>query len=802
VLVEWIAAGLVAGQLLATGGWVGGAAAVPALGACLLFMVIARRRAAARTVATTLAAGLAGAILAAHATAIPDDGDHVARLALPLRARVIGRVAARPVSDDRRTIVLLDVTQVGTRPRTWGRVRLRVRGRPPLAPGDLVAVETTLRRPRNFENPGRFDMEGLLARQGIHVVASVWDANAIERRGRTPTAAWTQTLDTWRAAVRAAVAAGAGPEVAGVLVALVLGDESGIAAGLRDAFTRAGVVHVLSVSGLHVGIVTASVAGLLAWLLGRNERVLLHLDRRKLAVTGGLGAAMLYGALAGFAIATVRSVVMAGVVAAAVLLDRRAEPMRALALAAILVVATQPGAPADISFQLSFASVGALLLGAARDESAAGLRWSWLRRAARAAAVAWIGTAPLTAFHFHQVSLVSVFANPLVVPLFEGVSLLPALGGALLAPVAPALAAAAFTAAAVPVRAALAIVECLGAWSWAAVDVPLPSVGELAMLYGAIGGAWYRRSAAGRLLMAVCLTALAIDAAGWASTRFGRTPRATFLDVGQGDAAVVELANGRVLAVDAGGFPGSDFDTGAAIVEPFLRTRKIQRIDVVVMSHAHPDHAGGLAHLLRRFPTGELWWSGLGGVGAAWDDIVAALRETGTPVRILRAGDAIPEFPEVAVLHPPPDWTTASLNEGSLVIRVRVGSTAVLLTGDAERAAEATMSSRPERLAAGVLKVPHHGSRTSSSGLFIAAVDPAVAVMSLGADNRFAHPAPEVTARYARHGVVAYRTDRCGAVTVEPDGDGLRIRTSRPACASAALPAPPPRRELSTQPPR
>jgi len=359
------------------------------------------------------------------------------------------------------------------------------------------------------------------------------------------------------------------------------------------------------------------------------------------------------------------------------------------------------------------------------------------------------------------------------------------------APFVPSVAAVAFVAAALPVRAAVAIVRAVGTWPWAAVDVPCPNLGELALLYGVIAGAWYRRSGAGRWVAALCLLGLALDCTWWTSARMGSAERATFLDVGQGDAAVVELAGGRVVVIDAGGFPGSDFDTGAAIVEPFLRLRKIQRVDVVVMSHAHPDHAGGLAHLVRRLAPSEVWWSGLGGSGSAWDELVSALRETDTPVRLLRAGDTIRDFPEIDVVHPPAAWTTASLNEGSLVIRVRVGQAAMLFTGDAERDAEAAMLTRPERLGATVLKVPHHGSRTSSSWPFVSGVDPAVAVMSLGADNRFGHPAPDVEARYARRGVAVYRTDRCGAITMEPERDSLRISTANPACTALRTLPPP-----------
>jgi competence protein ComEC len=202
------------------------------------------------------------------------------------------------------------------------------------------------------------------------------------------------------------------------------------------------------------------------------------------------------------------------------------------------------------------------------------------------------------------------------------------------------------------------------------------------------------------------------------------------------------------------------------------------------MSHAHPDHAGGLARLVHAFSPGEVWWSGIDGVGSAWDELVAALRETGTPVRRLRAGDSIPDFPEIEVLHPPADWANRSLNEGSLVLRVRLGAASVLLTGDAEDDAERAMLRHggEARLVASVLKVGHHGSRTSSSEPFVSAVQPALAIVSVGADNRFGHPAAEVEGRFARRGVALYRTDRCGAIEVDGAGNDVTVWTSRPAC--------------------
>jgi len=251
--------------------------------------------------------------------------------------------------------------------------------------------------------------------------------------------------------------------------------------------------------------------------------------------------------------------------------------------------------------------------------------------------------------------------------------------------------------------------------------------------------------------------------------------------VGQGDAAVVELPGRRVLVVDAGGFAGSEFDTGEGIVSPFLRHRGLLRPDALVMTHAHPDHAGGLASLLLRHRPRELWWTGVPGTGPSWRRLERAIAASGTRARVLAAGAAPPRFAaDVAVLHPD-DVRGLSLNDSSLTLRLGSGG-GVLLTGDIEAAAEARLVGARAPLASAVLKVPHHGSRTSSGPGFVAAVGPRVAVVSVGADNRYGLPAPAVEGRYRAAGVCVLRTDRCGAITVKLGDGAPRVRTERPGC--------------------
>lgn len=768
---------LVAGALVATVG----APPWPALGVAALVAAAAgaasrrARPAAMLALVAFTAFGLGAA--RSHAVRYPRlPPDHVAHLELPARTTLVGRIAAPPEHRRRQSLLVVEAETVGGRPAR-GRVRVSVR-RPGRRWrwGDRLRVETTLRLPRNFENPGRFDWVAHLGRQGIHVTAFVWDAGAVRRLPGGPGGV-RALLERWRSDVARRITAAIPAPHAAVLRALVLGDQGGIPARLRDAFTRAGVVHVLSVSGLHVTLVAAGAYWLLRRALGRSERLLLTAAVEPIAAGLALVPVGLYAALAGLGIPVLRASGMVAAVAAGRALGRRVDPLRALALAALGLTLAFPAAPLDVGFQLSFASVAAIVWGV-RALAPVGPPW---RRAVLVSPCALAGTAPLTALHFGQVSLVGLAANAAVVPIFGSAVVLPGLLGALLTPLAPAAASLAFALAGRVVAAGGRVVEAFAAVPGAALEVPEPSLGTVAGLYAALGAALVRGRGR-RALAAIAVVTLLAQGAAHAAAALGERPlRVTFLDVGQGDAAVVELPTGGTLVVDAGGFPGSEFDTGEAVVWPYLRHRGILRPDAVVMTHAHPDHSGGLGALLRRRPR-EFWWTGVPGRGEAWRRLADAVAASGARVRVLADASPLPGFAAgVAVLHPVPETGGLSLNDTSLTLRVAAGG-GVLLTGDIEAAAESRLLARPARLASRVLKVPHHGSRTSSAPAFVAAVRPAIAVVSVGTDNRYRLPAAAVEARYRDAGACVLRTDRCGAVTVTSDARGLRVRTERPGC--------------------
>jgi competence protein ComEC len=254
--------------------------------------------------------------------------------------------------------------------------------------------------------------------------------------------------------------------------------------------------------------------------------------------------------------------------------------------------------------------------------------------------------------------------------------------------------------------------------------------------------------------------------------------RVTFIDVGQGDSALLEGPGGFVMLVDGGGRYDDSFDTGARVVEPVLRARGIRRVDLVVLSHPHPDHLNGLLRVLARFEVGVLWTSGDDGRNPKYGELLALALQQGVatpePSRFDRKGMRVePLGPWVGDrVAPPPGLDT---NNASLVVRASYAGRAVLFTGDIGVDGEAELVARGETglvVASDVVKVPHHGSRTSSGDEFLAAAQPSMAVVSVGKHNTFHLPNAATLSRYAARGVRMQRTDRDGAVTVTVDAQG------------------------------
>jgi competence protein ComEC len=693
---------------------------------------------------------------------------------------------------------------------TEGTLALSVaNGWPDFGPGETIACRAKLRALRGTRNPGLPDPALALRAVGIDALAGVPTAGAIRCLAEPSGFGPRRAAYLARRAMRGAIERAVGGEAGAFLKTAVLGDRRGVAPEVEEGFRAAGATHVLSVSGLHLAAVAALFFLLVRGLAARVPGLPLYVDPRAIAAAASLPAIALFTLVTGEAVATERSALMLALGMGALLVGRAASPGPTIAGAALVLLIARPLQIFDVSLQLSVASVAGIALCARRLGPGGrpgdslwrrGLRWLWRFGAATLAAT--VATGPLCAHVFAEIAPLAPLGNLALVPLCEMVVVPVGLAGAAAGAIWAPLGRWPLALAALAARLALAIAA--GFRAHAPVWVcRAPNALETFLLIAAGALALVAPSARGgsrRLVVAAALACAILAASSLVirdlRRRFADTLTVTFLDVGQGDSAVIEGPGGSVMLIDGGGTRDGQFDTGARIVEPFLRARGISRLDVVALSHPHPDHLNGLFRILQRFPVGAFWSSGDDGRNPEYRRLIALAETRGVPrpdVTATPLGGAQVEplgpFLDGRIAAPP----GLTVNDGSLVLRVAFAGRSVLFAGDLEADGEGELCgqrSLGQTVRSDVLKVPHHGSRTSSSDELLDAVEPELAVISLGWRNQFHFPAPEVLARYAARGARTLRTDRDGAVTVTvAPGGALSVACER-GCPDAQPPVP------------
>ncbi len=774
--------------------------------AVLALMLIARP--VPRRVRIVVAVGAIAAVLAARerVTAPPlplgvDDRDEDV---------VEGWIAGAPVALPDATAFVVD--------SDLGPVWVTVDGAPAAWPGDRVQVRGRLRSPRGYRNPGSPDRAAIARSRGAAWELSAREVRVVRADDRASLWRWPAQLA--RATSRT-IAARGGDRVGNALVrAVVVGDRSAVDAATDDAWRAAGVYHALSVSGLHLAVVALAVFAALRRALALVPPIATRVAPRRAAAAIALPIAVLYTLVTGGQVATVRALVAVAVVLIGEIIERRARVSDALGLAALLAIAHRPSVVWDPAFELSFVAA-LVLIASARDATA--VDGGRARRIAvalgRAVRTSWrvtLATAPITAWHFGQVSLGGVIGNLIAGPAFELAALPLGLLGATLSAISPTLGGLCIDAAVAIAGLAAQLIAQLARIT-PTLHVRAPSTIEL-VLCGALLALWLVRAEESRRRRAVRV-ALAIALAiawWWHRPQRDDALRVTFLDVGQGDAAVIELPDGAVWLIDAGGAPGggsvqAQLGPGRAVAA-FLRHRGVRAIDLAIISHPHPDHYLGLLAVAAEVPIRTLWAAApaddehdddpaaasRGGLG--YRAVVGALAAAGTRVETPTLGASTHGDVTLEVLAPGEHGLATAdpvrtVNDNSLVVRVARGGTRVLFLGDLEDEGEEALVARGD-LAATIVKVAHHGSPTSSTAALVEATRPRWAVMSLGRGNRFRFPAPAVVARWRAVGAAVVRTDEVGATTARIHADGTIEVTSfdpPPFDPPAGETAPPPR---------
>jgi competence protein ComEC len=679
--------------------------------------------------------------------------------------RVVGVVASLPQRDARSIRFYFDVERVLTPDaHVPGRIALTWWGRinedqdtlvvPMVQAGERWELTVRLRQPRGTANPGGFDYEAWLLERGIRATGYVRSRGA-SRRLDAMVHAPAHWVEVAREKIRDRITR-ALPDAtyAGVIVALAVGDQRAIPAAQWQIFTRTGVNHLMSISGLHVTMVSGLVLALTYAAWRRSARLTLRLPARKAAAAAGLIAAMAYTVLAGFAVPAQRTLYMLAVAALALWFGFTGPVSVVLAVALFVVLILDPWAVLAPGFWLSFGAVAVIMYVTVDRLRPSGWLKNWIT-------VQWavtLGLVPALLAWFQQVSLVSPFANAVAIPVVSLIVAPLTLLGAVL-PFDLVLHLAHAT-----MLACMWLLEWMSALPEAVWQQHAPP--PWTVLAAVTGVVWLLlpRGFPARWLGAVALMPI-----------FTSMPppltegalKMTVLDVGQGLAVVLQTRN-HALLYDTGPAYGPEADSGSRIVVPYLRAAGVTRLSGLIVSHDDIDHSGGAASVLSSVPVGWLLTS--------IPDLDPLLFQAPRSVRCHTEQTWEWDGVRFDVLGPTQEsYGDVSLkdNDRSCVLKIATKSAHVLLPGDIERRGEtALVETKRDQIHADVLVAPHQGSKTSSSEAFLGSVTPQAVIFPVGYRNRFGHPHKEVVARYGAIGSKIYRTDRDGAITVSLSEDG------------------------------
>ena len=667
--------------------------------------------------------------------------------------------------------------------------------------GDRLRFLCKLYPPHGFHNPGGFSFERYLAFERIHTLGFLTEENHWVKIGEGFKNPILLRIEGWRDHIRDFLGRESHPKSSGIFEALVLGEQGNIPEEVKDHFVVTGIAHLLAISGDQFGIVAFLSFSLLIWILKRSEFLLLSISVRKWAAGLTIPCILLYTFIAGGGISVIRAMIMVVTFLFSILFNRERNLLHTLVLAAFLILLFSPPSLFDVSFQLSFLAVLSILYLVPRilkEVKKEGILlppkpswkqnvWKYFKLSLLVTAVAMLGTAPFVTLHFNRISLIGLATNLFIIPyvgfLIVPLSLLASILSFFLYPLATLL----IHINDILTLILLKIVAFFASIPFASFFVSTPTALEIILFYLLLFWVVHlkKRKVVRYLFLASCV-ALVFDLAFWnLKDRFQKDLTITFIDVGHGDSILLEFPKGKRMLIDGGGLHEDRFDIGKNVIAPFLWKKRIQKIDILVLTHPDPDHLKGLNFIASHFSVSQFWDNGLQGGSESYLQLKETLLKR--KIKWLSLNEkTLPQMingVQISVLNPSVrkesrrnDQNPSFLNNESLVMKIQFRNIGLLLAADIGKEAEYRIISEGFPIKADVLKIPHHGSASSSSPFFLEKVKPTYAILSVGERNIGRLPHPEVLRRYKRLGTRIFRTDKHGAITVITDGEKIEIK--------------------------
>jgi competence protein ComEC len=701
--------------------------------------------------------------------------------------------------------------------RIEGLILLNVDGRQEFKYGDAIRFRTRLKVPHNFQNPGGFDYVKYLKYKGVMVRGFIKDPAGIVILRENQGNIFKLHLERFRASLKKFIMENSSSPEGEIIQAMIIGDQKEIPKDVMENFNKTGTTHIIAISGFNIGIIAFLSFAIIRLIMKSSPYLLLRFNIAKVSTVFAIVPVIIYTFIAGMGISVVRAAVMALTFMVAIIFGKDRDLYNSLFLAALIILVVSPPSLFDVSFQLSFMAVWAILFVTPRlsmmipdvqsEEMSRYKIWATkiyknITMFVIVSLSATLGTLPLIVFYFNRVSTVVLLSNLFIVPVM-GIIAIPVCTAIIIAaPLSHGLALVFLHISSLLVKASMSMVDFFASFPGSSFFLGTPTFLEISAYYlflivvVKLIDAWKKndnnivekRSFLDRYRLAVAAAALAfffvIDAFYlYVKDRGSGNLVVTAIDVGQGSSALLRLPEGKKILVDGGGMYDNNFDIGKYVLAPFLWHERIRHIDIVVLTHPHPDHLNGLIYVLSNFSVNEVWTNGETAEGDTYKDFMRIVNEKNITQRLMSesAGDIRIGNVTISILNPMGTIELKDVlprrfdktNNDAIVMKVAMGNVSVLLPADISEPTEMRIIDAQKDIRSQVMFAPHHGGFTSSNVPFLNRVQPEIAVISCGRDNVYNDPHPDVLERYYRRGTRVLRTDINGAINITTDGNAI-----------------------------